>query len=670
MSEDVPVKWPLKKKIGGFLLVVIFLIVVYLILAYKYDWWPFDDDPSCIRPTSPIIGYDLTGVTDTDLSIANFTVTGVACDTGYSGAAAATACDTAGVPYTLGGCTVTPPPVVGNCVSFDCAGQTNSLSGNPGSIRCSGDPCTATECCTVTPPPVVGNCGGFTCTDGYTIKSPLPTGDCVVDPCTQLECCDATVETSCTLPEPAPTGYVYGGNEAVTGTGTTDITCDATNGWHSDGDVVASCDATTFYSLSGCTQGCAKPVHGTVTGYNLTAAAPVVPVVPIGTGTLSGASCAAEYTGDNITYDCVAAAAATETQYYSVQGCTLTTDPSCTLPEPAPTGYVYGGNKAVTGTGPDTTDITCDATNGWHSDAASSIVASCDATTFYSLSGCTQGCAKPVPGTVPGYNLTAAPEFLDYGEGPVNIGGSCSVGGAGSVLGSCIDDVTEAIDYYTVEGCPPPVVSTQLPPTCSAPPQGQTGYIITDVNIGRPTGIVVDGVTCDASNGWFAPTGDIYFNCPSQGHSRFGGCEQGCSKPNYDMPWLDLTHAPATLQIGAQGTQGVTCTYSGTPSVQCLTAGQDYLINNCSHQPPVVSTQLRACADIMVSGNVPRIAGVLVDMTGISETDCINHCSSQATCKSISYDSDDSRCYTYDAEHAPPFLALSNYNYYPEKCQP
>jgi hypothetical protein len=528
-------------------------------------------------------------------------------------------------------------------------------------------------------------CAGFNCTGGYTIKSPLPTGDCVVDPCTRDECCDTPVTDaatggaqvvvpSCTLPVPAPTGYVYGNNKAVTGTGpdTTDITCDATNGWHSDGSIVASCDATTFYSLSGCTQGCAKPV-AEVLGYNLTAAAPVVPVVPIGNGNLSGASCAAEYTGDIITYGCVAAAAATETQYYSVQGCTLTTDPSCTLPEPAPTGYVYGANKAVTDTGPDTTDITCDADKGWYaSDAASSIVASCDATTsLYSLDGCTQGCAKPVAGAVPpGYDLTLAPAFLDYGTDSRDISGSCSGSGTGPVLGTCIDDVTEAIDYYTVEGCPPPVVSAQLPPTCSAPPQGQTGYIITDVNIGRPTGIVVDGVTCDASNGWFA-TGDIYANCPSQGHSRFGGCEQGCSKPNYDMPWLDLTHAPATLQIGAQGTQGVTCTYSGTPSVQCLTAGQDYFINNCSHQPPVVSTQLPACVDIMVSGHVPSIAGVRVDGTGIRETECINHCSSQATCKSISYDSTHSYCYTYNAEYATPALLVrDNYNYYPEKCQP
>jgi len=326
MSEDVTAKWSLEKKIGVGLGMVIFLIVVFLILSYKYDWWPFDDDPSCIRP-SPTIGYDLTGVTDTDLSISNFTVAGVVCDTGYSGAAAATACDTAGVPYTLGGCTATPPPVVGNCVSFDCSGQTNSLSGNPGSIRCSGDPCTATECCTVTPPPVVGNCVGFTCTDGTLTGTP-PT--CAADPCTQLECCDATVT------EPA--------------------------------------------------------THGPVA-------------------------------------------------------------PSCTLPAQAETGYVYGDNKAVTGTG--TTGITCDATNGWHSDASGSIVASCDTTTsLYSLSGCTRGCAKPVPGTVPGYNLTAVPAFLAYGTDSRNISGLCSVGGTGPVLGSCVDDEDLTnIDYYTVTGC-------------------------------------------------------------------------------------------------------------------------------------------------------------------------------------------------------------------------
>ena len=137
--------------------------------------------------------------------------------------------------------------------------------------------------------------------------------------------------------------------------------------------------------------------------------------------------------------------------------CTVAPPVSCTLPEPAPTGYVYGANKAVTDTGPDTTDITCDATNGWHSDA--SIVASCDATTsFYSLSGCTQGCAKPVA-EVLGYNLTAAPAFLAYGRSSVGIGGSCSVSGTGPVLGSCGDDGNpDNIDYYTVTGCEDVVV--------------------------------------------------------------------------------------------------------------------------------------------------------------------------------------------------------------------
>ena len=159
--------------------------------------------------------------------------------------------------------------------------------------------------------------------------------------------------------------------------------------------------------------------------------------------------------------------------------------PSCTLPDPAPTGYVYGANKAVTGTG--TTGITCDATKGWYAsdrhivtvvnedifqspNAASSIVASCADTPLYSLSGCTQGCAKPVPGNVPpGYDLTRAPSVLPYGGANVWTGGSCIVSGGSVSLpvhGSCVDDGDlNNIDYYTVTGCEDVVVEVPVDST-------------------------------------------------------------------------------------------------------------------------------------------------------------------------------------------------------------
>jgi len=298
--------------------------------------------------------------------------------------------------------------------------------------------------------------------------------------------------------------------------------------------------------------------------------------------------------------------------------------PSCTLPAQAPTGYVYGGNEAVTDTGPDTTDITCDATNGWYaSDAASSIVASCGADTpLYSLDGCTQGCAKPVPGNVPpGYDLTFAPAFLAYRDGTVNIGGSCSVVGTGTVLGSCVDNPTDTIDYYTVEGCPPPVVSTPLPPTCTAPPQGQPGYIIADGNIGRPTGIVTDGVTCDASEGWYT-LGVINANC-------------------------------------------------GTPS-------SFYSLTGCVHDPEPV-TQEPTCATVMmqdvqgersgiIRGGIGGIVGSPTDPKSVEQ--CANICFEDSPlCKSFSYNRDQLSCYLYGSENMGT-KPNTNYDYYPEKCQP
>ena len=87
-------------------------------------------------------------------------------------------------------------------------------------------------------------------------------------------------------------------------------------------------------------------------------------------------------------------------------------------------------------------------------------------------------------------------------------------------------------------------------------------------------------------------------------------------------------------------------------------------------EPVTQATALPACADIMVSGVVPSgSAGDRVAGTGISETECINHCSSQADCGSVSFNSGRSRCYTYNEEYKLTMRG-NNYNYYPEKCQP
>jgi hypothetical protein len=73
--------------------------------------------PACIKPYPSPPTYDLNSVLETDLSIANFNVTGVACDTGYSGIPTATACNTAGEPYTLDGCYEHEPDFSGETVA-------------------------------------------------------------------------------------------------------------------------------------------------------------------------------------------------------------------------------------------------------------------------------------------------------------------------------------------------------------------------------------------------------------------------------------------------------------------------------------------------------------------------------------------------------------------------
>jgi hypothetical protein len=115
-----------------------------------------DDDSSsnnCISPDPVTEGYDLSNVTGS-LSKDNFTITGVECATGYTGAEpSATACGTAGAEYTLSGCY----PIPRTCADTNADGTPDSFvcepSGNGLDIsgNCQGDNCTYDECCTIVP---------------------------------------------------------------------------------------------------------------------------------------------------------------------------------------------------------------------------------------------------------------------------------------------------------------------------------------------------------------------------------------------------------------------------------------------------------------------------------------------------------------------------------------
>jgi hypothetical protein len=66
---------------------------------------------SCVRDTS-VQGYDLSGLVETDLTIAAFSVSGASCVEGYCGTLTYTACDTADGEYSFGGCSGVAHPRV------------------------------------------------------------------------------------------------------------------------------------------------------------------------------------------------------------------------------------------------------------------------------------------------------------------------------------------------------------------------------------------------------------------------------------------------------------------------------------------------------------------------------------------------------------------------------
>jgi len=226
------------------------------------------------------------------------------------------------------------------------------------------------------------------------------------------------------------------------------------------------------------------------------------------------------------------------------QSCNIGPCPiQCTSP-PDQSGYIV-----TSGTVDDPSYFSVDCDTGYHGTPSHTCGA---AGGPYVLSGCD---ANP---TCQGYDCT----------------------GSANTINSDPPSTSCLADTCTSDEC-----CTAVTPTCMAPPSTQDGYIIADGTIRRSTGIVTDGVTCDASQGWYA-LGVINANCdPATSLYRLTGCTQGCKKPDYDIPWLDMTNAPTTLPISPlQGTQGITCTYSdATPSVSCNRSGQHYSIANCPH---------------------------------------------------------------------------------------
>jgi hypothetical protein len=591
--------------------------------------------PCLIQCTSPSVktGYNVTS--ETLDAPSNFSVT-VACDTGYHGTPSST-CGAGGGPYTLSGCDVNP-----TCQGYDCSGSANTINPNPDSIICAGSTCQDTECCTVAPP--------------------------------------APVVPSCTLPGAAETGYIYGFNKAVTGNGpdTTDITCDASQGWYlPSGSVIgANCAVSeNEYRLNGCVQGCKKPSPSSrnMVGYNL----PENSTSPVGSGLpLTGGTCS--YSSDTPTVQCDSPGSV-----YVPQGCDTTPtctpsicDPNTTAISPSPLclddpctpqecctavtptcttpnddGYLL--DNALNLSMGDTAGAICNEEHGYRLSGVISVSCLSEGAD-YTLSGCNKGCLKPVAGNVPEYNLSGAPNWLadETLESPLLLAADCIAGYVGTPVATCNVDNANTIDYYTVDGCAAPAAPavgsgsgqcvddssfiTEIGQTC-----GDISIYLTGVTAGQPAdaAALLRNFVCPLaprhSDGiyWGSTDTSIAARAPpgQTGNSSFGA-----------------------FTVGAGDACKATC---GT----CP--------DSLPVEPVTQATALPACADIMVSGVVPSgSAGNSVGETGMSETQCINLCSSQADCKSVSYRGYGHRCYTYNGEYEQTIP--SGYNYYPEKCQP
>ena len=483
-----------------------------------------------------------------------------------------------------------PDQDLGDCVSLDqckvpglrqsngsCSSETNVEDGT--SCGSGGSSCMNGQCVT----DCVGSYSTWsdcseTCGDGlqtmsYNVTTPASQGGTPC-PVSQSQSCNiGPCPIQCTSP-PDQSGYI------VT-SGTVDdpsyFSVDCDTGYH--GTPSHTCGAAGGpYVLSGC------DANPTCQGYDCTGS----------TNTINS---------DPVSITCLADTCTSDECCTVAPVAQVPVQPTCTTPNLD--GYLIDDSTGLSSS--PVTGVTCDASQGWYIPSGGVIGANCIVSgNEYTLNGCVHGCKKPLLNMV-GYNL------LENSTSPVGSGSltgatcsyssdiptfQCASPGSVYVPGGC--DTTQTCASFPcpqnttanspstsclADTCTSDECCTAVTPTCMAPPSTQDGYIIADGTIRRSTGIVTDGVTCDASQGWYA-LGVINANCdPATSLYRLTGCTQGCKKPDYDIPWLDMTNAPTTLPISPlQGTQGITCTYSdATPSVSCNRSGQHYSIANCPH---------------------------------------------------------------------------------------
>ena len=327
------------------------------------------------------------------------------------------------------------------------------------------------------------------------------------------------------------------------------------------------------------------------------------------------------------------------------QECCTAVTPTCTTPaagDASANGYIMGGSGAnIDPVTLSVTGVTCDASLGYQLSGAISVSCPSDGAD-YTLSGCTKGCLKPVAGNVPEYNLSGAPNWLadETLESPLLPAADCIAGYVGTPVATCNVDNANTIDYYTVDGCTAPAAE---------PCEDDTTFLIPAWLM--PTNVMQAELSCDSiKNTLSTDVARMYPAAEAQLKDIF--CLTG-AKTDHPGSEHNYGHTTDNPEIGAGDACKATC---GT----CP--------DSLPVEPVTQATALPACANIMVPGQVPRAAAA-AHMTGMSETECINLCSSQADCGSVSYNSGRSRCYTYNEEYKLTMQG-NNYNYYPEKCQP
>jgi hypothetical protein len=81
--------------------------------------------------------------------------------------------------------------------------------------------------------------------------------------------------------------------------------------------------------------------------------------------------------------------------------------------------------------------------------------------------------------------------------------------------------------------------------------------------------------------------------------------------------------------------------------------------------------EIQSCDNIIRRGYVPTPnASISQYLYNTTIDQCKVYCSTNDDCKSFSYNTDRTRCQIYSIENISELQENTNYNYYPEKCQP